>query len=71
MCIEKGFLFILAVLLFLFCLVDVLRAEEPDPLSLGRSIISNLQQLRQLNTELTNESQASKERSVKAEALMI
>jgi hypothetical protein len=30
MCIEKGWFFILVVLLFLFCLVGALRAEEPD-----------------------------------------
>jgi hypothetical protein len=55
------------------CLSVCVYAQDaglPEPLSLSQSIISNLQQLRQLNTELMNESLASKESSLRAEALM-
>jgi len=46
-------------------------APQQNPLILSQSIILNLQQLRQLNTQLMNESQTSKERSERAEALMM
>ena len=46
-------------------------AQQLNPLSLSQSIMSNLQQLKQLNTQLMSESQASKERSERAEALMM